>query len=271
MDSALPPELGSAQAAAAVLAAPIKRVCGDVFETAAPHAPTGSLASPAPRLHVDGLMIDTADVLYDATRWPRRLQRLLAGLGLTVSYAQMVADWEHNYLADVHCGRREYDEAFGAFLLAAGLSWAQIDEVEAASRIERQSLELGVRPLPGVVTTCKKLQASSLPMIAWADSAQPADKVAQRLIRLGLGGCFRAVLSSLELEAAQPSPRCYQAALEVLALPAGRMAYVGHDTLHLAAARACGLATVGFNHAPDAAADFYLTGFDQLLALLELA
>jgi FMN phosphatase YigB (HAD superfamily) len=217
---------------------------------------------------VRGVLVDTADVLYDATLWPRQLVRLVHGLGVPAAYPQWIVPWQRDYLVDVHCGRREYSEALQAFLLAAGLSWAQIDEVEAASRIERQQLELDVRPLPGVQRAIARLHESGLRLAAWADTCQPTAGVAARLERLGLSGRFCAVLSSFDLEAAQPAPRCYQAALDALALPAAELAYVGHDAEHLAAARAAGLATIAFNHPPHAEADFHLTAFDELAALL---
>ncbi len=106
---------------------------------------------------VRGLLFDVADVFYDATVWRRWLLRLVGKLGLRASYADFYRSWDQKFLPDVYRGRREYTEAFQSFLLAAGLSWAQVDEVEAASRIQRQNLETNVRALPGVVKTVSEL------------------------------------------------------------------------------------------------------------------
>src|SRR3569623_1380083 len=72
------------------------------------------------------------DVLYDATLWRRWLLRLLQRMGLHTQYRTFFKIWDVEFLNEVHCGRREYSEAFQAFLLSAGLSRGQIDEVEAA-------------------------------------------------------------------------------------------------------------------------------------------
>ncbi len=215
---------------------------------------------------VGGLIFDTADVLYDATSWRRWLLRLVSTLGVRANYASFYGEWDQRYLLDVHCGRREYTEAFQSFLMAAGLSWAQVDEVEAASRIQRENWELNLRPLPGVVKTVARLSEWGLALVAWADSPHPAARLAERLDRLGLAHRFQAVLSSFDLEAAQPSPVCYDAALAALALPAERAVYVGHNAEHLAGATAHGLRTVAFNFDRQAQADCYLTQFEELLA-----
>ena len=89
-----------------------------------------------------------------------------------------------------------------------------------------------------------------------------------QIARLGLANRFRAVLSSFDLEAAQPAPQCYQAALAALDLAADRVAYVGHDALHLAGATAAGLRTIAFNYQTAAKADFFLSSFEDLLPLV---
>jgi FMN phosphatase YigB (HAD superfamily) len=214
-----------------------------------------------------GLIVDTDDVLYDATLWPRRLVRLVHALGVPVDYPDFIGRWQRDYLFDVHCGRRDYGEALQAFLLAAGLSWAQIDELEAASGIERHKIEFAARPLPGVVQTFRRLCQHGTAVVAWADAPLTAGQVTQRLERLGLGGLFLAILSSFDLEAAQPMSGCYQAALDALGLAVHEVAYLGHDALHLAGAKSAGLRTIAFNFQSGATADFYLGGFDELAAL----
>jgi HAD superfamily hydrolase (TIGR01509 family) len=151
--------------------------------------------------------------------------------------------------------------------LARGLSWAQVDEVEAASRIQRENLDLDLRPWPGVVKTISELAGQGLSLLAWSDACHPAAELARQLDRLSLGNRFRAVLSSFDIEYAQPSPQCYQAALNALGLPADQTLYVGHDAEHLAAARTFGLHTAAFNHQRAARADFHLTRFEDLIPL----
>ncbi|MBI3840186.1 MAG: HAD family hydrolase [Planctomycetia bacterium] len=224
---------------------------------------------PPAALGIGGLVFDMTDVLYDATLWRRWLLRLVNRLGVRCSYASFYRDWDRRYLVDVHCGRREYSEAFQSFLLANHLSWAQIDELEASSRIQRENFELNARPLPGVVKTIGRLAELGLHLVAFGDSPYPAARLSERLERLGLGNRFRTVLSSFDLEAAQPSARCYQSALDALGLSAQDAAYVGHDAAHLAGAKAVGMRTVAFNFERHARADFYLARFEDLSAVIE--
>ena len=211
-----------------------------------------------------GIVFDVPDVLYDATLPRRWLFQLVTHLGIRVGYQDFCRDWDA-YLVDVHCGRRELAEALESFLLAWGLSWAQVDEIEAASRLQQPNLELGVRPLPGVVRTLDELSKLGLPLVAWADAPHTSAKLAERLEHLLPRARFAAALTSFELECGQPAAECYQAAIDVLGLPASRVLYVGHDASHLAGAQAAGLRTVAFNFEPQARADHYLTRFEELL------
>jgi HAD superfamily hydrolase (TIGR01509 family) len=191
---------------------------------------------------------------------------LLARLGIKPSYAEFSRAWEAR-LFDVHRGRREYDEALQSLLLDYGLSWAQVDEIEAASRIARHDLEQTSRPLPGTVRTLGELARLGLALAAWADAPCPAARLAERLERLLGAPRFDVVLTSFDLEAAQPQAECYQALLRALAVTPESTVYVGHDAAHLAAAEACGLRTVAFNHEAGARADHCLARFEDLLDL----
>ncbi len=217
---------------------------------------------------VRALIIDVPDVIYDATLWRRWLLRLVSGMGFSSDPVDFLRDWDANYLVEVHRGRREPTEALQSFLLAWGFSWAQVDEIEAASRVQRQSLEHNLRALPGVVKTLTRLSDRGLPLLAWSDAPHPAVKTSELLDRLGLSGRFQAVLSSLEIEYSQPAGQCYAAMLDHLALPACDVVYVGHERAHLAGAQAAGLRTVAFNFHEPTTADVHLNRFEDLLTLL---
>ncbi len=219
------------------------------------------------RVDIRGIVFDMDDVLYDATLWRRWLLQLLARFGVKTDFRAFYRTWDSEFLADVHRGHREYGEALQAFLLSQGLSWAQIDEVEAASRVHCQELETGERSLPGVTKTVSQLAARGIALAVLTDSPHPASRVAEKLERLGLAGCFQSVLTSFDLERTRPDARCYEAALAALGLPAPEVLYVGHDSLDLSAAAAVGWRTAAFNHDSDARADVYLSRFDELLEL----
>ncbi len=215
-----------------------------------------------------GIMLDVPDVLYDATLWQRWLFQLLVRMGAATNYAEFVLTWGDR-LVDVHRGRREYTEALQSFLLELGLSWAQVDEIEAASRIQRRSLELDVRPLPGATRVIEELNRRKIPLVAWADTPHSAAKWAERLEHIVPRARFHAVLTSFELECTQPAELCYRAALDVLGKPAEQILYLGHDTQHLAAAARAGMRTAAVNFAPSAQANHLLMRMDELVGVVD--
>jgi FMN phosphatase YigB (HAD superfamily) len=220
----------------------------------------------APWATVRGVVFDAPDVLYDATAWRRWLWRLIGQLGRSPDYAQFCRCWDDRYLVDVHCGRRELIEALEAFLLSMGLTWGQIDEIEAACRVQFES-ELRARPLPGVVKSIARLASAGVPLAAWADLPNSGPQMAEFLAQMGLANVFCNVITSLDCESSQPESRAYQAMTAALALPPGEVLYVGHEGTHLAAAKAFGMATAAVNYGTEATADLLLTGCQDLLCL----
>ena len=218
---------------------------------------------------IGGLILEPANVLYDATLWRREVVRLLGRLHVPATYPEFFQRWDRDYLVDVQQGFRQYDEAFGAFLLSAGLSWGQIDEVEAFARQQRHDYEENVRPLPAVVATLTELARRGLPLVALCDASHPAAALERRIERLGLGGLFLKVLSSLDLGAAKPAAACYRAALDVLDLPADAVAFVGCDRRSLDGAAACRLRTIALNCQEPVQADARLSSFAELVDLVE--
>lgn len=218
---------------------------------------------------VQGLLFDMGDVLYDATGWRRWLLQLLARMGLHTHYRTLFRIWDDEFLDDVHRGRREYGEAFQAFLLSVGLSRGQIDEVQAASQARKRELEAHARPLPGVRATIERLAERGVALAVLSDSEQNGDELQAQLARLGLGGRFSVVISSIDLEYTKPSPVCYRAALSAMELSPEQVAFVGHDGAELAGARAVGLRTAAFNYPSGVKADHYLARFDELLQLVD--
>jgi HAD superfamily hydrolase (TIGR01509 family) len=225
--------------------------------------PLGALRRP-----LEGLLFDMGDVLYDATLWRRWLLRVLSQLGVHTNYRSFFHIWDHDFLDDVYRGRREFCEAFRAFLLSVGLSSGQIDEVEAACQARRNQWELSVRLLPGVKSTLGKLHAAGMVMGVLSDSEYPAAVLGERLERLGLGSTFNTVVSSIDLERIKPEPVCYRTALGSMGLSADRVAFVGHDTEELAGAAGVGMATIAFNYDADAKADVFITRFEEILPLV---
>lgn len=214
---------------------------------------------------VAGLLFDMGDVLFDTTLWRRWLLKVLARLGVHTNYRIFYHIWDHDFLADVHCGRRSFCEAFESFLLAVGLSRAQIDEVKASCEARRADWERTVRLLPGVRPTLERLAAAGLVLGVLSDAEDPGEVLARQLEQMGLPGIFSAVVSSRDVGRSKPDPLNYAAALSAIGLPASKVAFVGHDALELAGAARAGMSTIAFNFEPVAEADVYLARFDQLV------
>jgi HAD superfamily hydrolase (TIGR01509 family) len=213
---------------------------------------------------IRGVLFDMGNVLYDDTVWRRWVLQLLSHLGLHTNYRCFFRVWDRDYLGDVHCGRREFREAFEAFLLSAGLTRSQIDEVEAACRARRHQLDQGARPLPGVKPTLERLHQSGLTLGVLSNSEHAASVLRGRLRRFAVGDLITTVVSSIDLKRTMPDPACYLTALKAMKLPAEQVAFVGHDTAELAGAAAVGMPTIAFNFDADAQADVYLARFDEL-------
>ena len=225
-----------------------------------PLRPTGLHVRP-----VRGLIFDTGDVLYDATVWRRWLLKTLGRLGLSTSYSTFYRIWDQDFWADVCCGRREFWEAFRAFLLSAGLCRGQIEEVEVAARAQRRQWLATARLFPGVSDAIARLSDAGVVLAAICDSELPRNALDQQFHRLGLSPSLRAVVCSQDLERAKPDPACYGAALDTMHLSAHEVGFVGHDSQELAEAARLGMQTLAFNHDHDAQADVYLTCFGELV------
>ena len=227
--------------------------------------------SPPPRSlpGVRGVLFDMCNVLYDNTVWRRWVLKVLGRLGLHTHYHSFFRIWDRDYLADVHCGRSTFCEAFRAFLLSAGLSVGQADEVEVACRARRRELQRAARPLPGVIPTLQRLHRSGLALAVVADSEHPAVALREQLQQVAIAHMLSGIVSSIDLGRTMPDAACYRAAIETMNLPAEKVAFVGHDTAQLAGAATLGIRTIAVNHDPDARADIYLARFEQLLDVVE--
>ena len=98
-----------------------------------------------------------------------------------------------------------------------------------------------------------------------SDSDRPGAELRGQLDRFGLHFPFASVVSSLDLSETKPHPLGYRTALEEMGLRAEEVAFVGHDTLELAGAAACGLGTIAFNFDAEAKADVFIARFEELL------
>jgi FMN phosphatase YigB (HAD superfamily) len=208
------------------------------------------------------------NVLYDATVWERWLWQLLRRVGATVDQQSFAQDWQYSTLREVYRGRREFDEAFRDRLRQWGLSPGLIDEVSLASQPRRRQLFAEARLLPQVRQTLFALAQEGLALGLLADSDLAASELEDNLTRLGFGGRFAFVLSSIELGFTKTDPEGYRAAATRFGRPMDQIAFVGTLAPHLSTAARLGMPTIAFNYDEQAWADLYVRQFDELIPLL---
>jgi FMN phosphatase YigB (HAD superfamily) len=209
------------------------------------------------------------NVLYDATVWERWLVRLLRHVQVQIDRESFGRHWGQEFLPEVHCGHREFDEAFRDYLRQLGLARGLIDEVAAASQGRRHEFLREARPLPNIRQTVLALTQQGLALGLLADCDLGAAELERHLTRLGFGGRFQFLLSSVELGHTKSDPDGYRAAAVRFGRPAQRIAFVGSHADHLATAARLGMPTIAFNYDDVARADLYLRQFDELIAILK--
>jgi FMN phosphatase YigB (HAD superfamily) len=209
------------------------------------------------------------NVLYDATVWERWLVRLLRHVHVQIDQESFSRHWGQEFLPEIHCGHREFDEAFRDYLRQLGLARGLIDEVAAASQGRRHESLREARPLPSIRQTVLALGQQGLALGLLADSDLGAAELEQHLTRLRFGGRFQFLLSSVELGHTKSDPEGYRAAAVRFGRPAQRIAFVGSHSHHLATAARLGMPTIAFNYDDQARADLYLRQFDELVGILK--
>ena len=217
---------------------------------------------------VRGILFDMEDVLYDGTAWRRWLLQQLPRIGLHTHYQAFYHVWGRDYLAAAFAGRGEYWDTLREYLVSAGLSAGQVDEVLTAGQTKYLALQRSIRPLRGVISTVAHLAASGLQLGVVCNSTLATPELSRRLDRLGMRGRFCCLVTSLATGSVKPDSRIYAAALSALDLSATEVVYVGHNTAELAGAARAGMRTIAVNHGSDAAADVFLDSIDELLHLV---
>jgi HAD superfamily hydrolase (TIGR01509 family) len=225
-----------------------------------------------PRLKrpVEGLLLDSCNILYDATGWHRWLLQVLRRLGLHTQYRCLFHVWEKDYLCAVRRGQGNQCEALRLFLQALGLSRGQIEEVATTCEARRRRWEAETRLLPGVKSTLRQIAAAGIPLAVVSDTEHSSAELLDRLEKMGLPDILTAVVASRDLGCIKPDPACYETALKALRLHARQAAFVGHDADELAGAARLGMQTIAFNPTHDVKADVLLIRFKELLELVSL-
>jgi FMN phosphatase YigB (HAD superfamily) len=226
---------------------------------------------PHPPRPIRGLLLDTCNILYDDTDWRRWLLRVLVRLGLRTEYGPFFRIFDRDYLDAVYRGQRPFNDAVDAFLISAGLSPGQADEVHRALESHRHQSDAHLHLLIGVRETLAQLRSAGVKLGVLCNCEHPGEAIRLRLTELLGESPWAAVISSRDLRCAMPDPDCYRAALDAMKLPASETGFVGHDARELRGAKLQGLSTIAFNNDRDAQADVYLQRFEDLLELTGLS
>jgi len=213
------------------------------------------------------LLLEFDNVLCDATHWQRWLWQVLSRVGVQRDFENFSHIWQRGYLVEVQRGARDFDEALRMFLVDWGLPAGQIDELVHASSARRREMIEHLRPLPGVVPTLGRLANGGVTLAILANSEWTARELNERIERLGLGGRFRAVLSSRDLGCLKPEPASYASALDLLGLPPQAVGFVGCAVEHLQGAADVGLQAVAVNCPAAQAANHCLGHFEELTSV----
>ncbi len=117
----------------------------------------------------------------------------------------------------------------------------------------------------GARATLEQLKSRNLYLGIVTDTAHPLHEKISKLERGGLGNLWDAIIASREVGVQKPGPEIYHLALQQLGIKPHQAVFVGHKAAELEGARNVGMKTVAFNFEEDAAADFYVHKFSDLL------
>ena len=214
-------------------------------------------------MHVNGLLIDAENVLYDSTCWDRWLFKLLNRFGVVGSYLCHQKVWALDYLPDVNRGLIDYWVALRRYLISVGLTASQAEEVIAASRIRHTKSVESRRLFPAARIGLLRL-SSAMPIALVANTFETGSQVSANLRRSGISSNVVNVLTSRDVGEAMPHEKFLRAALKKMSLPQVRIGLVSKNVDVLAKAAQLGLSTIGVAIDPAIKCDGKFDRFEQL-------
>ena len=209
------------------------------------------------------IIFDMGDIFFDATPWRRALTVYLQEQGVAIDYPGFCRQWEAK-LVEVYVGRKDYWIALGELFAQLGLTSEAVQA--AAGFARRKADEVGQQRtlFDGVAETLQALKAAGWKLAVLSDTESREPSVRNRLAEMGIEPYFDAVVTSVDIGHAKPSPEAYLAALERLRVTAAEAVFVGHDEDELVGARAAGLGTVSYNCPANLPADIHIGFFSEL-------
>ena len=190
------------------------------------------------------LLFDADGVLYHHPRHQFHLASFLAGHGLVMRSAAFVERALRAARFDVLTGRIRRETYYDAVLRVHGV----FDETAFPAGREALLRDAAdIELYPGVPQTLARLHGAGVHIGVVTDSECPAgEHIAWLAARRVSPGVWSTFVVSPDAGVTTAEPAIFQQALAELALPADRVAYVGHETAALATAARLGLMTIGF-------------------------
>ena len=202
------------------------------------------------------------------TAWRRWLLQLLTRMGMHSEYAAFFRTWDREYGDDAAWGSIPFWPALKTFLMSAGLSASQTEEVEAAGRAQFRQWEQQLRPYPYVRAALHQLALRGIHLGILASAPLTTDQVAACLSRFGLTDLFRSIHSARDLPRGTAAIERFPHALAAAGIDSVRAAYVGRLRKEIEAAQETGMHAVSFNPERAVLAPFCLEQYDQLPDLI---
>jgi len=131
-----------------------------------------------------------------------------------------------------------------AHFWGADLTDERIAEMDAAKEAEyRRIVEDDFPAMPGARELIERLAANGFPLAV--GSSGPPENVAMVLDQLGVGACFRAVVTGMDVTRGKPDPQVFLIAAERLDVAPPRCVVIEDAPAGVAAARAAGMKSIG--------------------------
>jgi putative hydrolase of the HAD superfamily len=211
---------------------------------------------------VSAILFDAGDILYFRPNRGKQLTPFLQEFGLVIEAHHLIGKKALEFKA--YRGLISPSQYHEALLRLYGLT--REEDIERGMQVLKAE-EDNVSFFEGVPETLAALKSAGFMLGIITDTAAPLSTKLEWFERGGFGNCWDSIVSSKEVGVRKPDPLIYEAALQQLGITAAQAVFVGHKAVELDGARALGIKTVAFNYEEDAAADYYIEKFSDLLSV----
>ena len=214
-------------------------------------------------LHLDAILFESDNVLYDASAWWRWFSRLISSHGVYVDHDTLCEIWKRDYLPSTKCGCGRW-QALCDLLESIGIDKASIQEIHLAARPKWREFESGLRPLPGVVQTISQLNARQIKLAVMNTSGRNGAEFADQLARLQMDRCFSFQFTMDQITPSPTEAHLLNFAGNLLGHAGQVIAIVGKYRTTLETAKQLGWLTISCQGWPEILADVWIPTINAL-------